>query len=261
MSNVDIPYLNFGLGFLLILIPIYFLKRYRTGLVKSTLMATLRMTVQLLLIGFYLEYLFTINNPWINCLWVIIMLVIAAYTTISRVKLPIRHMLLPMSIAFFIAIAIIDIYFMGVVLSLSNLFDARYFIPISGMILGNMLTANVIALNAFISGITRERALYMFLLANGATKQEALAHFIKEALVKSFNPTIASMAVMGLIALPGTMTGQILGGSSPTVAIRYQVMLMITIFASSLVSVLITLWCVERSLFAPNGMLKEFDKK
>ena len=58
---------------------------------------------------------------------------------------------------------------------------------------------------------------------------------MREALIKSFNPTIASMAVMGLVALPGTMTGQILGGSSPNVAIKYQIMLMITIFSSSLI--------------------------
>ena len=76
------------------------------------------------------------------------------------------------------------------------------------------------------------------------------------ALIKSFNPTIASMAVMGLIALPGTMTGQILGGSSPSVAIKYQIMLMITIFASSLISVLLTLWISRKKTFDKYGMTK-----
>lgn len=256
MSSVDIPISNFLLGFLLILIPSYFLYHYKTGLVKSTLIATLRMSVQLILIGFYLEYLFTWNKAWINILWVVVMLFIASYTTITRSKLSIKVMLFPILFAFLFAIVLIDLYFMGIVLKLTNIFDARYFIPISGMILGNMLSANVIALNAFMGDIKRERALFSYLLANGASQQEALAPFIKNALIKSFNPTIASMAVMGLIALPGTMTGQILGGSSPTVAIRYQIMIMITIFASSLISVLVTLWSVERFLFDRNGLLK-----
>ena len=85
---------------------------------------------------------------------------------------------------------------------------------------------------------------------------EALTPFMREALIKSFNPTIASMAVMGLIALPGTMTGQILGGSSPSVAIKYQIMLMITIFASSLISVLLTLWISRKKTFDKYGMTK-----
>ena len=130
------------------------------------------------------------------------------------------------------------------------------FIPISGMILGNMLSANVIALNSFYGSLNRELQLYLYLLGNGASPSEALTPFMREALIKSFNPTIASMAVMGLIALPGTMTGQILGGSSPSVAIKYQIMLMITIFASSLISVLLTLWISRKKTFDKYGMTK-----
>ena len=128
--------------------------------------------------------------------------------------------------------------------------------PISGMILGNMLSANVISLNSFYGSLNRERQLYLYLLGNGASPSEALTPFMREALIKSFNPTIASMAVMGLIALPGTMTGQILGGSSPSVAIKYQIMLMITIFASSLISVLLTLWISRKKTFDKYGMTK-----
>ena len=124
------------------------------------------------------------------------------------------------------------------------------------MILGNMLSANVIALNSFYGSLNRERQLYRYLLGNGASPSEALTPFMREARIKSFNPTIAAMAVMGLIALPGTMTGQILGGSSPSVAIKYQIMLMITIFASSLISVLLTLWISRKKTFDKYGMTK-----
>lgn len=260
MSTVDIPIGNFLLGFLLILIPSYFLYHFKTGLLKSTWIATIRMTFQLILIGFYLEYLFQWNNIWINILWVIAMLFIASYTTIKRTKLSLKIMLFPIICAFLFAIIMIDLYFMGVVLQLPNLFDARYFIPISGMILGNMLSANVIALNAYLGELNRERPLLTYLLANGASQNEALSSFVRNALIKSFNPTIASMAVMGLIALPGTMTGQILGGSSPTVAIRYQIMIMITIFASSLISVLATIWSVNRYMFTKNGLIRQSQK-
>lgn len=117
------------------------------------------------------------------------------------------------------------------------------------MILGNMLSANVIAMNTYHGDIKREQTLYLYHLANGATPSEARLPFMKNALIKSFNPTIASMAVMGLIALPGTMTGQILGGSEPDVAIKYQIMLMIAIFASSIISVLLTLHFTKKHTF------------
>lgn len=257
MATSDISYFNLLAGFLLLLIPVYFLYHYRTGLVKDTLVAAARMTVQLFLIGFYLEYLFRWNNLWINILWVIIMVVVASYTVLKRTKLNVKNLLIPVVVAFFFSITIIDLYFMGLVVHLNNLFDARYFVPISGMILGNMLSANVIALNTFFGSLGRERQLYLYLLGNGASRKEALSSFIRDALIKSFNPTIASMAVMGLIALPGTMTGQILGGSSPTLAIRYQIMIMVTIFASSLISVLLTLWTIIRRAFDRYGMLKK----
>ena len=75
-----------------------------------------------------------------------------------------------------------------------------------------MLSSNVIALNTYYSGLKREQQLYRYLLGNGATRQEAQAPFIKQAIITSFSPLIANIAVMGLVALPGTMIGQILGG-------------------------------------------------
>lgn len=254
METINIGYGEMAIGFLLLLIPVFFLYYYRTGLVKSTIIAAARMTIQLFFIGFYLEYLFEWNNVWVNLLWVLIMIGIATYTVLQRTRLPIKMLVIPVGTAFLISLLIIDFYFLGLVVRPPYLFEARYFIPISGMILGNMLSANVIALNTFYGSIERERQQYLYLLGNGASRSEALAPFMREALLKSFNPTIASMAVMGLIALPGTMTGQILGGSNPSVAIRYQIMLMVTIFASSLISVLITLTASHRKAFDAFGI-------
>ncbi|MGL5921251.1 MAG: ABC transporter permease [Bacteroidales bacterium] len=254
---MDISILGFIFGLLLLLIPCYYLWFYRTGLVKDTLTAATRMIIQLFLIAIYLEYLFKWNNIWLNLLWVVIMTVVAVMTVLKRTKLSRKLLLLPAFAAFLFSVLFIVGYFLGIVVQHDSISEARYFVPVSGMVLGNMLSANVIALNAFYSGIRRESNYYRYLLGNGATQQEALRPFMRDALIKSFNPTIASMAVMGLVALPGTMTGQILGGSSPTVAIKYQIMIMISIFASSLISVLITLWLTRRKTFQANGLLND----
>ena len=119
----------------------------------------------------------------------------------------------------------------------------------------------VIALNTYYSGLKREQQLYRYLLGNGATRQEAQAPFIRQAIIKSFSPLIANIAVMGLVAFPGTMIGQILGGSSPNVAIKYQMMIMVITFAASMLSLMITISLASRRSFDAYGKLLEVTKE
>lgn len=255
MGTIDISYLNLAIGFLLLIIPFYYLWKFKTGLVQATVIAVARMTIQLLFIGFYLKYLFEWNNPFINFLWVLMMIIIAGQTALTRTKLKWRILLVPISVAFLFSVVLVGTYFLGCVLGLQQLYDAQYFIPIFGILMGNMLSANVIGLNTFYSGLQREQQLYYYLLGNGATRQEARAPFIKQALIKAFSPIIANMAVMGLVALPGTMIGQILGGSSPNVAIKYQIMIMIITFTASILSLIITLSLSSGKSFDAFGCL------
>ena len=252
MVTIDINYLHLTIGLGLILIPLYFLHYYRTGLIKKTLIASARMVAQLLFIGFYLNYLFEWNNPFINVLWVLIMVLIAAQTALKSTALK-SMMMIPLIISFSVAITLVGGYFLGVVMELDSVFNARYFIPITGSLLGNMLSANVIALNSYCDGLQRERQLYYYLLGNGATPHEAQMPFIRTALIKSFSPTIAGMAVMGLVSLPGTMIGQILGGSDPNVSIKYQIMILIINFAASMLAVILSIRLIGRKLFDDYG--------
>lgn len=245
---MDISLSSMFWGFLIVSIPIFFLNYYKTGLAKDAFISIIRMSVQLFFVGFYLKYMFKLNLWWVNALWVLIMTIIASDTIIRRTKSSYKELFIAISSSLLFTIILIDIYFMYMILELENIFDARYFIPISGMIMGNMLSANVIAINSYKNNFNRDRQLYIYRLANGATYKEAHAPFIKGALIQSFNPTIASMAIMGLISLPGTMTGQILGGSSPDIAIKYQIMLMSSIFVASFLSVLITLLLISKKI-------------
>lgn len=255
MGTIDISYSSLLIGLLLLAIPLFYLWKFKTGLVKATLIGTTRMIVQLFLIGAYLKYLFLWNNPWVNFLWVIIMVVVAGQTALSHTQLKRKVLLVPISVGFLCSAVLVGIYFIAVVLRLDNLFSAQYFIPVFGILMGNMLSSNVIALNVFYSGLKREQQLYRYLLGNGATKQEAQAPFVREAIIKAFSPLIANIAVMGLVALPGTMIGQILGGSSPHVAIKYQMMIMVITFTASMLSLMITISLASRKSFDASGQL------
>lgn len=246
---LDIPWIMLASGYLLMLIPLFIFYYYKTGLVKPTLWSLFRMTIQLLLVGLYLEYIFRWDNPYINLLWVLIMTVVASYTVVKRTGLRLKMFFWPSLLATFLSIVLIDYYFLGIVIGLKNIFTARYFIPITGMLLGNSLKNVIIALDSYFKRIDEESVSYRWQLADGATHQEALLPFIRFALKKAFNPLIATTAIMGLISLPGMMTGQILGGSDPMVAVKYQIMILVVIFASTSLNVWLTIIFTNRIAF------------
>ena len=173
MGTIDISYLSLGIGLLLLSIPLFYIWKFKTGLLRATLIGTARMIVQLFFIGIYLKYLFLWNNPWINFLWVIVMILVASQTALARTQLKRKILLIPISVGFLCSVVCVGMYFIGIVLRLENVFSAQYFIPIFGILMGNMLSSNVIALNTYYSGLKREQQLYRYLLGNGATCRAA----------------------------------------------------------------------------------------
>jgi putative ABC transport system permease protein len=260
MGTIDISYLSLLVGLLLLLIPIYFVWRYETKLVKPMCIGAVRMVVQMLFIGVYLRYLFEWDNPIINLIWVCVMVYIATETALSRTKVRRGVLMMPLIVGFIVASILVGLYFLGIVLKLNNVFSAQYFIPIMGILLGNMLTVNVIAVGTFYTTLQREQNLYYYLLGNGASRSEALQPFVRQAIVKSFSPTIANMAVMGLVSLPGTMIGQILGGSSPNVAIEYQIMIVVITMSASMLSLIIAIGLSSKRAFDSYGRMKDVMK-
>ena len=256
METTDISYLSLAVGLLLLAIPLYFFHRLGARLIRSTVTATVRMVLQLLFIGFYLHYLFEWNNPAINVLWVLIMVLVATFTAAHRTRLRLGTIAVPLFSGLLATAAVVGMYFLVLVLELPKPFDARYFVPIMGILMGNMLSVNVIALNAYYDSLQREQHLYYYLLGNGATHLEAVMPFARQAVEKSFAPCIANMAVLGIVSLPGTMIGQILGGSAPGIAIKYQMMITVITFSASMLSLMLTLRLADRRSFDAHGRLR-----
>lgn len=263
----DITFIGLGIGLLLMIVPFFFLSKYRTGLLRPAMGGTIRMIVQLYLIGLYLQYLFEYNLWYVNLAWGLMMVLVATGTALQRTKLKPTVLAVPMFVGFLSTAIIISVYFLGLVLglystdgtglTLTTLFTAQYFIPIFGLLLGNMLGVNVVALNTYYEGVKREQQTYYYMLGNGATRWEATAPFLRTAIIKAFNPCIANMAVMGLVAMPGTMIGQILGGSNPALAIKYQMMIVVITFVASMMSLMITVGLATRKSFDRMGRLKD----
>ena len=252
MGAQDISWLHLAMGYILLIIPITISSYYKMGLAKDSIVSVLRMTIQLLLVGVYLEFIFQLDNPFINLAWVAIMLSVTTYTILQRSNLKQLRFFAPVWSAIFISILVVDFFLLYQVLDLKSLTDARYLIPITGMLIGNTLADIVTSMNVFYTNIDKQKNTYRYALANGATQGEALNIFMRDAMKVSMNRGLASTAV----------TGQILGGSSPSIAIKYQILIVITIFVSSSASVFLTLLFTKRKAIDPFGNLrKEIFKK
>ena len=231
------------LSLALFLLPIIIINhRLDIHINKTLIKSIFRMCLQLGFVGIYLEFLFEFNSPVLNVVYLLIMICIACQSIIKSSRLKIRHLFFPVFFSLLIPFTIILFFFNYAVVRLDNLFEAKYLIPIGGMLLGNCLRSIIIGLNNFYAGIRKDENVYLCSLCLFGNRIAALKPYFKESFVAAITPTIASMATIGLVSLPGMMTGQILGGSIPSVAIKYQIAIMFSIFYTEYFSTILSIF-------------------
>lgn len=247
-STYNIPVYSLFFFVLLFVLPIIIFRYLGIRKIKDLVISALRMILQLSLVGIYLGCIFKLNNYLLNIAWIFIMILIANISIIHQSGLSFRKMSRFTVPAYIFTIAFVFGCFL-IIFRPAILFSARYMIPLGGMILGNLLRSNIVGLDRFFTEIKRRESEYIQYISLGATPSEALKPFLREAYRAAVAPQIGGLATMGLVALPGMMTGQILGGSTPVVAIKYQIMIMIAIFLTSTTSVFLAINLSRRSAF------------
>lgn len=255
MGAKDLEILQLAL-FGVFLIPVIYIN-YRLKLFINTAMvkAVIRMCLQLAFVGIYLEFLFRYNSWLLNVLYLLIMLCIACHSILKSSRLKLKSLFGPVFFSLLLPFSCVLFFFNTVVVRIDNLFDAKYLIPIGGMLLGNCLRSIIIGLDRFYSGIRKNEKVYLCSLSLFTSRLEALKPFFQESFLAAISPTIASMATIGLVSLPGMMTGQILGGSVPIVAIKYQIAIMLAIFYTEYFSVILSILFSVKTGFNDFGVL------
>jgi putative ABC transport system permease protein len=255
MGAVDIPITGLLAAYLLLLVPLGVIAWQRVPLMGKVLVAALRMTIQLLFVGLYLQVVFKLDSPWLNILWVLVMISVADVSIIRGCGLRVRTFAAPLGPALLLGTALPMLWFVGGVLRRPNLLEAQYVIPVGGMILGNCLRANIVGIRDFYQAIRRDEKAFRLVLAQGATLHEAVRPYLGNAFQAAVSPTIATMMAIGLVSLPGMMTGVILGGNDPMVAIKYQIGIMIAIFTGTAVTMPAAVLLTLRRSFSSYGNL------
>jgi putative ABC transport system permease protein len=255
-SYVPISVWQLGLATLLIVINLALSIALKLRLEQQLWIASLRMTVQLLLIGYLLKWIFTLRSPWLVLVVALGMTLLAGQSAIARTKRHYRGMFWNSFVSIFASSTLmIGVTIVGII-RVEPWYDPQYVIPILGMILGNSLTGVALALDRFTEDLTIRRDQIEALLALGATRWEAAHASIQDALRTGMIPTINSMMVMGTVSLPGMMTGQIIAGASPTDAVRYQIVVIFAIAAGTGLTTIAIVLLGFQALFTPLHQLR-----
>lgn len=254
-SIVNIQLWQFSLIYLLLLIVLFIMKKCRIQQSKLLVIASIRMTVQLIIAGLLLTYIFKNPQPLFTITYVIIMLIFTIKRILSKNKTLNKQFKYAVIFAMIFSSLPIIIFFVCIVIG-ESLFNPQYMITISGMILGNAMTGVSLGINTFNKLFSEQRGKMEVLLNLGASPKKILEPMVNYSLETALLPTLNSMLGMGIVALPGMMTGQILSGTLPSTAILYQIAIMIAICAVVCLSVFLSLYFGYKSLYNDRNQIK-----
>ena len=217
---------------------------------KEIIVGTIRMTIQLFVAGFILVYIFDSASLPLSALMIIVMEFFAIFNIFSSKKGKLNSGLKKSIIlAQVIGTLFTLVFFLLLVVRPNPIYDPQYLIPLGGMIIGNSMTGINLALNQILAAIKDSREDIEGMLMLGASPRMAMDKIIQSAFDTAITPNLNSIKNMGIISLPGMMTGQILGGVSPLIAIRYQIAIMTAIMSSVTVCVFIFLYMGYKNFF------------
>mmetsp|Transcript_23775 Transcript_23775/g.28696 ORF Transcript_23775/g.28696 Transcript_23775/m.28696 type:complete len:313 (-) Transcript_23775:24-962(-) len=253
---VELDWVSVVLSFALISVSCGLSYYLKLNLEVSLLIAAVRSVLQLSLLSYILVPIFKANEYYVVLPYCIFMTAFSALEADTRQSFTYNGMLLHAFGSIFVASSTVMLYGVVVLLKLDPLWDAHYVIPIFGMLLGNSLTSISVALSTSLEEFAQRHDQINFRLSRGADKWEASKPILQRAIKIGTTPLINQMSVAGLVAIPGMMTGQILGGTPPVQAARYQITVLFLIGASAALSSCCIFVLMVNALFDSNLCLK-----
>ncbi|HID45886.1 MAG TPA: iron export ABC transporter permease subunit FetB [Chromatiaceae bacterium] len=230
----------------------------RLGIGRQLLIAASRSTVQLLILGMILKTLFAQTNLWLIGLMTLVMLAVAGYEVMARQQRRFQGIwgYGLGTLSMFLSSFLITLLALTVVVQVHPWYQPQYLIPLLGMLLGNTMSGIAIALDNLTRNTWEQRRNIEARLMLGHEWSQAISTIRRDALRSGLIPIINAMTTAGIVSLPGMMTGQILGGSPPMEAAKYQLMILFMIAAGSGLGSLTAIWAGSRHLFDDRQRLR-----
>lgn len=205
----------------------------RLNLERRLGVAALRTVIQLLLVGYILRFVFQLETWWAVAPVILVMIVAASVAAVRRSSRTYAQANLLAFVTLLLTGLLTTYSVTGLVIGVRPWYLPQYLIPLLGMVLGNGLTGISLCLDALLESLSERSQEVEMELSLGATRWEAALPPLREAVRRGMIPIINSMMVVGVVSLPGMMTGQILAGAEPTEAVKYQIVVMFMIAAAT----------------------------
>ncbi len=222
---------------------------FELRLQKDLALGTLRTFAQLFAMGYLLKIIFNLNNA----LLVMGVYLCMTYFSIRIIRGRVREKnvdyFAPTMVSVMVSYTLVTFIVTGIIIGAKPWWTPQYFIPIGGMVAGNSMNALAIGLERFFAELRGKAGQVEMMLCLGADYREASREMFRNALKAGMIPSINSMMGVGIVSIPGMMTGQILAGADPADAVRYQIVVMLMIVAATALSSLIVLYLVRRRCF------------
>jgi putative ABC transport system permease protein len=258
MQAIDLSPWQLGLAATLVLGLALCLHLARLGIVRSLLVAALRTTIQLALVGLVLEAVFALAALQWVALMALVMLLAAGWEVMSRQKRRLTGgwAFAIGSVSMFLSAFAVTVLTLAVIIGPEPWYTPRYAIPLLGMMLGNTMTGVSLGLDRLTDTVWRQRAAIEARLMLGQPWAEAIGDIRRDAMRSGMMPIINAMAAAGIVSLPGMMTGQILAGSPPALAVKYQILIMFTIAVATGFGTMAAVVAASRRLSDPRERLR-----
>lgn len=230
----------------------------KLGLEWQLLIATIRTVVQLIFIGYVLAIVFAAKQPWLVIAILTVMLTVASVVSRNRISKKIPR-LLPLVWGSILTSTVLSISYTNLlVIKPDSWYEPQYLIPLVGIVLGNAMNGAAIAGERLVSTINSSPIEIETYLSLGATPQQAVAIYRKDAIRAALIPNLNQMMVIGIVTLPGILTGQLLSGVNPLDAVGYQMLIMFLLAFANLVTSLLVTYSLCRQFFNQDAQLQKF---
>ena len=238
---IELGLLQLSLSLLFMVAAIALARWQQLGLELTLLNATARTAFQLLAVGYLLAIVFAWRNPFSILAVLLVMLAIATVVARNRIGKRLSRLLPVLAGSLLPSTALTVIYTTGFIIRPEVWYEPRYVIPLTGIVLGNAMTSATIAGDRLVSNLKQNQIEIETHLSLGATPAQAIAAYRTAAIKAGLIPTINAMMVVGIVKLPGIITGQLLGGVDPLNAALYQMLIMFMLaFSDLLAAILVT---------------------
>ena len=253
---VELTPFDLALAALLLTVPAAISIALKLGLEKRLGIASVRTVVQLALIGLILDWIFSLDRWYLVLPALLVMLVAASRAAIARSERRFPGAYLAAFGSLVLASSVTAFSVTEVVIGVDPWYQPRYVIPLVGMLLGNALNGISLGLDRLLADVTRERRAIEARQALGASNWRALLPLTRDALRSGMIPIINSMMIVGLVSLPGMMTGQILAGADPVNAVAYQILIMFMIATCTALGVIVLCLLAYRAISHPEHRVR-----